>query len=501
MASRRQRKANRRSTRRQSGGVTWPSFLRRADPLTATTQAEMAKALAAPKESSSWFSRFRGSTGAAGTRASVNPLITAGSGAAGSGAAPPPVTAGSAGALAAPPPVASGSGASSWRSYLPSLPRQQAVDPTLKTSTGLFKSVVEGVNWVRANKNKKIPGDIDPAKSTWEKVNVGANGVRDKKGLPGVYSNMEFSDYDPDEYKNLKRKNGTWISKPESLTPISAYGRFYGTTIPALGKTIESFKASYKKKRNSNYTRRWAEHEAKAKIAWERQDTAARDAVDADLTAMDGDYKKYLAAVKARIDSAYIAQKTDFLKKSRIAREKARVAYIKDAGYTPPVIKQDQNDDNLLPPEQTFVKSLTNASTIPVANVKVSELKFLRNAAAAAAARNAAAAVAAAATPAAVGAGGLAGALSSVASVLTGAASPAAPAAAAAAAAPAAAAAAANAPAGDASPEPASPLPLPNPNSLAAGSPPPPPPPPPPPLPPSVGGRRRTNRRKNRSRR
>ena len=458
MASRRQRKANRRSTRRQSGGVTLPSFsslFRRADPLTATSQAEMARALAAPRKSSisNYLPRlpqFRASIGAAGTPTSVSPVTGASSvagsvagapapGAAVAGAAP---AAGS-GASSAPAPgtAAPAKTGSSWRSYLPSLARQPAVDPTLKTSTGLFKSVVEDVNWVRANSKNIIKG-AQAGKEVWAKGKAGINQNRAGHGLPATYSNMEFNDYDPDEYKNLK-KNGKWFTKFGELTPKPGHGRFYGRDYTDLQKTIASFKESYKKKRNSNYTRRWDEHEKAAKIAWETQDKKARDAVDADLRAMDADYKNYAAAVKARIDTAYIAQKTDFLKKSRVARQKAADDFAVTNGYTAPKIKMNGNNSNLL--TKSFKNSMIEASAMDPSSVSVKPLDFLISAETAAAARapliqaaRNAAAAAAAAAPTGAGTSTIAGAFSA----LTGAAAPA--------PAPVANAAAANAPAANA---------------------------------------------------
>ena len=549
MASRRQRKANRRSTRRQSGGVTLPSFssLFKTDPL-------------APPKESFWSSRSRGSAAGASRLAPVNPVTTAvsstaGSGAAGVGSSAPGALAAVSGSAGAPPsaavsgvaspPVAAGSGASSapapvgaaaapgktgssWFSSLSGLARQTpakaAEAAAQKTRTGLFKSVVEGVNWVRANKNKKIPG-AQAGKEKWGEPPEGINTLRSDNKLPASYSNMEFNDYDLDEYRNLKKKNGTWLPKPEQLTPKKGHGRFYGRDYQDILETKKSFQKSYKNTRNSNYKRRWAQHESAAKTAWETRYRTARDAVDADIRAMDADYKNYATAVKAKIDTAHNAQKADFIKKARLALEKARDAYIKDTGYTPPGIKQDKNDVGLLPPDQTLAKSLTNASSIPVDKVTVSELKFLRNAAAEAAARNAAVAAATAAAAAATPAAATPAAAAAVTNPLAAAAaalgfSPAAapaaaanaaaanaPAAAAAANAPAAAAAA-NAAAAPAAPaaaaEPVSPVveggesaglpsPPPLPNSATTGLPPPPRP--------SVGGRRRTNRRKNRSRR
>ena len=218
---------------------SFPSLFRKASPLDP------------PKEPFSLFSRAKGSTAGKLTSAS---LVTANPSAAVSGVALAPVAAvaGSAGALAAPPsasvagiappPVAAGSGVSSapapvgadvassktdssWRSYLPSLARQTPAEAAKaaeaaaqKTRTGLFKSVVEGVNWVRAN-NKNIIKDAQAGKEKWGKPPEGINTLRSDNKLPATYSNMEFNDYDLDEYRNLKKKNGTWLPKPEQLTP------------------------------------------------------------------------------------------------------------------------------------------------------------------------------------------------------------------------------------------------------------------------------------------
>ena len=177
MASRRQRKGNRRSTRRQSGGV-WP-FTKKVDPLIALARAQAPAP--PPKEASSWFSnpmaRLRGSVPAAKSLISTNPLAGAAGvqlarAGAGTGAAAPGAVAGVgaapgavAGVGAAPAPPVSVAKKNSYLSYLT---RQPAVDPALKTSTGLFKSVVEDVNWVRANSKNMIKG-ADPGKEKWAK--------------------------------------------------------------------------------------------------------------------------------------------------------------------------------------------------------------------------------------------------------------------------------------------------------------------------------------------
>jgi len=547
----------------------WP-FTKKVDPLT-----ELARAQAPappPKETSSWFSnpiaRLRGSLGTAGAGAGAGagaatgatagaaPGATAG---AATGATAGAATGATAGA-AAPVAAASGAGSTMGR-FLPTMPtftRQPAVDPALKTSTGLFKSVVEDVNWVRANNKNMIKG-AEPTKEIWIKGNPGINRGRAEKGLPASYSNMEFNDYDPNEYKNFKKKNGTWVTEVGKLTPKPGHGRFYGRDYPDLLKTIESFKKSYKTKRNSNYTRRWAEYEAKVKRTWDEEDKTAVKAVSDDLVAMEADYNKYLTAVKARIDIAYKDQQRDFLKKARVARQKAAEDFAKIYGYAAPMIKMNGNNGGHL--TNSFENSMKKASVLDPATVKVQELKFLKSAEAAAAARapliqaaRNAAAAAAAATPA--GGTGLLDALGAAMTGATGgpppppspppalppalppanaanaaraaaanaalaaslqrqrdanAAAAAAAAAAADAAAAAAAAAAADAAAGSGAAGSGAPvLPLPQPNPDAAGLPPPPPPPPPPaPISvpgsgsgsPSGGGRRRTNRRKNRSRR
>ena len=221
-----------------------------------------ASPLDAPREPFSLFSRAKGSTAGKLTSAS---LVTADPSAAVSGVALPPVAAvaGSAGAppsaavaSVAPPPVAAGSGASSapapvgaaktgssWFSR--QTPAEAAEAAARKTRTGLLKSVVEGVNWVRANKNKKIPG-AQAGKEKWGAPPEGINTLRSDNKLPATYSNMEFNDYDLDEYKNLKKKNGTWLPKPEQLTPKKGQGRVYGRDYLDILETKKSFQIIYR---------------------------------------------------------------------------------------------------------------------------------------------------------------------------------------------------------------------------------------------------------------
>lgn len=473
MASRRQRKANRRFTRRQSGGL-WP-FSKPVDP----AAAERARALApTPASSTTWM---------------LNPMLRGTPSAAAPAAAPRPWF-----------PTPS-------MPSLPSLTRQPPVDPTKKTSIGMLKSVVEDVNWVRAN-NKNVIKGAETGKEKWAKGAAGVNRARSQTGLPAIYSNMEFNDYDRIAYDELK-KNGTWFNNLNKLPLKAGHGRFYGRDHPDLLKTIESFKASYKKQRNRNYTRRWAEHEVKAKRDWEAQNKEAENKVYADTRKMYTDYQAYLTEVTKRINDAYTKQVDDFLKKSHISRQKAADDFAVTNGYTPQKIERNGNRDNHL--TNSLKESMVKASAIKPEDIQFQDLTFLTNAAAKEAeraprikeARNAAAAAATAAARNAPGAGaGIMGALG-----LTGAAGagkagqppggppqqpahgeqqlppPPAP------------------PGGPPPPlppggqpqQPASGDPLPTPNSAVAGS----APPPPPPLPPSTGGRRRTNRRKNRSRR
>jgi hypothetical protein len=68
----------------------------------------------------------------------------------------------------------------------------------------------------------------EPGKEKWEKGKAGINTRRVDNKLPASSSNVEFNDYDPDEYKSFKKKNGTWVTEVGKLTPKPGHGRVYG---------------------------------------------------------------------------------------------------------------------------------------------------------------------------------------------------------------------------------------------------------------------------------
>ena len=346
MASRRQRKGNmRRETRRMKGGQWWkPAFMKTPEQKVANAQAAYNKAamdsdrmkLVSAKEK---YEEAEAAADQARLNASLsakNPMRTS--------VLPSPVVVGPAASVAS-------------RFSMPSIPaswtaaRAPAVDPSMKTSVGFLKTVVEGKNWARATADPADPAkflfaeepELDKnGKPSDDRFWTGKAGVSEKRvevGLPGVYYNQDFEEYNtksPIWTTFKEEKNGAvkWY-EPKNLVKKISKGRFFGKTPPDIKNTMKAFKNSYLSKQKNDYTRRYDAAMAKAKGEWAKIAALKKAELDQAHSQMTKEYKAYLAALQKDVEAAYTQSSKDLAMTKRVELDTAATEFAKAQGYNP----------------------------------------------------------------------------------------------------------------------------------------------------------------------
>lgn len=359
----------RRQTRRMKGGQWWkPSYLKTPDEKVANAQAAYNKAdrgfdqmkIAQAKNA---LAKAKGERDEAALKAKAK-------------AANPPPAPGSPftqwnpmrqSALPSPAVVGPAAPAASRFSMpsMPSLPaswtapRAPPVDPALKTSVGFLKTVVEGKNWARATVDptdeKKFLFADEPEKGkngnpSDDRFWTGKAGVSEKRvemGLPGVYYNQDFEEYNTQSpiwttFKEEKNEGVKWY-EPKNLVKIKSKGRFFGKTPPDIKNTMKAFKNSYLSKQRNDYTRRYDAAMAKAKGEWAKIAAAKKTELVEAHSQMTKDYKAYLVALQRDVEAAYTQSAKDLAMTKRVELDTAAMEFAKAQGYNPGKMKMRDN--------------------------------------------------------------------------------------------------------------------------------------------------------------
>ena len=237
------------------------------------------------------------------------------------------------------------------RFSMPAMPKfsytpKPSVDPSLKTSTGLFKSVIEGKNWARATPNPKENAKntekfmfAEEPETSDDRYWSGKPGVSEKRvemGLPGVYYNQEFQEYNtkPPIWTNFKNASGKWI-EPKNVPRITTKGRFYGKTPPDVLNTLKAFKNSYLSKQKNDYTRRYNTKMAKAKSEWAKIAADQKKDIEKTLSLMTKEYKDYLGTLQKDVEAAYSQQMRDLQMTKRLELQEAADKFKVEHGFNP----------------------------------------------------------------------------------------------------------------------------------------------------------------------
>jgi hypothetical protein len=341
----------RRETRRMKGGQWWkPSYLKTPDQKVANAEAAYNKAARGFDQmkigqAKNALAKAKGERDEAAVKAKAKAANPPGPSFTGSN--PMRQSAAVVGPAA---PVAS-------RFSIPSLPaswtaaRAPPVDPALKTSVGFLKTVVEGKNWARATVDpadgSKYLFTDEPEKGkngnpSDDRFWTGKAGVSEKRvemGLPGVYYNQDFEEYNTQSpiwttFKEEKNEGVKWY-EPKNLVKKISKGRFFGKTPPDIKNTMKAFKNSYLSKQKNDYTRRYDAAMAKAKGEWAKIAAAKKKELDQAHSQMTQEYKAYLAALQKDVEAAYTQSAKDLAMTKRVELDTAATEFAKAQGYNP----------------------------------------------------------------------------------------------------------------------------------------------------------------------
>ena len=221
-------------------------------------------------------------------------------------------------------------------------PAVAAVKPET-TRLGVFQTVQEGKNWMRANASGILPGEDD-----LQKVWTGRSGSSEKRlknRNPNTsFVNREFNEYNTSNpsWKSLKNTSGVYV-KPTSLKTKTSKGRFYGKNPIAAQNTFTRFQQTYNPSQLTNYTRRFTNAIKRERSSWNAIKKGMNSETSKELSRMDTTFQKYVTDLTDMLKAKHSQVKKRY-EAYRRAEIQERADLMKSTyGWTPEPVASSDN--------------------------------------------------------------------------------------------------------------------------------------------------------------